>query len=46
MEHIVLDERLWWMKKESSLAKMLSTAGEKAAYDFRPKEHQTIKNTF
>ena len=24
---------LWWMKAESTLAKMISTAGEKAAYD-------------
>ena len=24
---------LWWMRVESTLAKMLSTAGEKAAYD-------------
>lgn len=24
---------LWWMKKESTLSKMISTAGEKAAYD-------------
>ena len=24
---------LWWMRAESTLAKMISTAGEKAAYD-------------
>ena len=24
---------LWWMKAESTLAKMISTAGEMAAYD-------------
>lgn len=26
-------EGLWWMRAESTLAKMISTAGEKAAYD-------------
>ena len=33
LERKVHKEGLWWMKTESTLAKMISTAGEKAAYD-------------
>ena len=28
-----IKKSLWWMKAESTLAKRISTAGEKAAYD-------------
>ena len=33
VEQIVRKKGLWWMKRESTLAKMISTAGERAAYD-------------